>query len=103
MELKYTWLNDSTLLNYVDGKQSDYNISWCMVDYIYMSYNVAGCHWVLLVIDMVVGQILVWDSLIALTSNVNLSKKLNNMRTILPALLKKVGFLLSKPQLPVTP
>lgn len=58
----------------------------------------------LLVIDMLVGQILVWDSMIALTSGVNIAKELKNMQTInFVALLEKVSVLVAKPNLLVTP
>lgn len=54
-------------------------------------------------IDMVVGQILVWDSLVAMTLDAKLVNELNSMQIELPALLERVEILTTKPKLPVTP
>lgn len=54
-------------------------------------------------IDMVVGHILVWDSLVAMTLDAKLVNELNSMQIELPALLERVEILTTKPKLPVTP
>lgn len=94
-------MKDGTLLKYVETTKLPHHYN--AVHYVYMSYNIKGCHWVLVVIDMVVGQILVWDSLHALTSDAKLSREMDNMRTILTTLLEKSGVLLTNPNLHVTP
>ncbi|KAA0051325.1 Ulp1-like peptidase [Cucumis melo var. makuwa] len=68
-----------------------------------MPYNIEGCDWVLIMLDMVVGQINIWDSFIDLTLDLDLMKELDNMRCVVPALLHLDGIFMLKPNLPLTP
>ena len=56
------------------------------MDFIYMPYNIRGCHWILIVLGMIKRQINVWDSFIDLTL-ANLDNKLDNMRCVVPTLM----------------
>lgn len=102
LEVQYTLVEDATILRYVQGEQPYHNTPWKVVDYVYMLYNIGGCHWVLLMINLVLGQLLVWYSMISLTLDAELSKELDNMQMVFPALLDRVEIIAVKPTLPVT-
>lgn len=61
------------------------------VDFIYIPYKMKGCHWILAMLDMVEGPIMVSDSLVDLTSNLELMKELDNIRCVVPTLLHRCG------------
>ncbi|KAA0043156.1 hypothetical protein E6C27_scaffold110G00180 [Cucumis melo var. makuwa] len=46
----------STYLRGVMEELPDYDKVWIDVDYIYIPYNFGGCHWILVVLDMVEGR-----------------------------------------------
>ncbi|TYK12307.1 hypothetical protein E5676_scaffold302G00740 [Cucumis melo var. makuwa] len=54
-------VHGSPNVNHIHGRRvmeelPDYDKVWIDVDYIYIPYNFGGCHWILVVLDMVEGR-----------------------------------------------
>ncbi|XP_022156568.1 uncharacterized protein LOC111023442 [Momordica charantia] len=88
---------------YIDESHSDYPLKWREVEAVYLPFNVNGNHWVMICIDFVEGEIVVWDSLRAITSYASLEEQLKVMHTVIPSLLHKSQVIAVRPNLPMTP
>ncbi|KAA0067914.1 Ulp1-like peptidase [Cucumis melo var. makuwa] len=99
IDIGYIWIKDATILKYMMGKLPDYDKTWMDVNFIYMPYNIKGCHCVLIRLHMVEGKINVWDSFIDLTLDLDLDKELDNMRCVVPILLHRGDVFTMKPNL----
>ncbi|XP_022155154.1 uncharacterized protein LOC111022296 [Momordica charantia] len=78
-------------------------LKWREVEAVYLPFNVNDNHWVMICIDFVEGEIVVWDSLMAITPDASLEEQLNVMRAVIPPLLHKSQAITVRPNLPMTP
>ncbi|XP_022153247.1 uncharacterized protein LOC111020782 [Momordica charantia] len=99
----YDWRQERTIFRYVLGRQSDYDTPWSEADIVYTPMNIGGNHWVMIGIDLVEGDLTVWDSLQAITPLEDLEKALKPMCTIIPVILHWSGMLALRPILHTVP
>ncbi|XP_022141784.1 uncharacterized protein LOC111012067 [Momordica charantia] len=88
---------------YIDRSHSNYPLKWREVEAVYLPFNVNGNYWVMICIDFVEGEIVVWDSLRAITLDASLEEQLEVMRTVIPSLLHKSQVIAVHPNLPMIP
>ncbi|KAL4014508.1 hypothetical protein IC575_026710 [Cucumis melo] len=92
MNRLFDWDEEYRLVDYVVGSKEDFQDSWSSVDYVYSPFNVHGNHWVLLCLDLVSCQVMVWDSLPSLSTAEEMTNILLPIRQLVPKLLDSTGF-----------
>lgn len=90
-------------MSYMDGNHPDYETRWMNVDVVYVPYNIGGTHWIMVFIVFEEGELIVWDSFVAMTPLPDLEHALKTMSCIDLALICKAGVRLKRSDIPIMP
>ena len=78
------WEKEDCYMDFVLGLESEHQPGWSEVDFVYSSFNYKQ-HWILVAIDVNLGHILLYDSLLSYVSSRDLVQFFSPLRYTLPS------------------